>query len=217
MSGCVSTFVTELKYSSGITKENTFRICKSMASKKTNLDPNQIVDTSPHLEGMILIVKQMLKEFEFLKDTHARCKHLKIGLQKLLNLLYQASTLHSPPAVRKYLAHLESLQAEFSVIDNDTSGLYAKATKILKFLRTYVASWKKVMKSGVAQPKLFNTSSEENYKQFYNFDHACIPPYTLFAYPIEDGRDKKADKHGKVNLVMTFFVVASFILCFFVE
>ena len=193
-----------------------------MASKKRiNLDSNQIVDTSPHfLEDMILLVKKMLQDCEFIKGTKCTSirsyKQLKTGLQKLLNLLYQASTLDSPPGVKKYLAHLESLQAEFTVMDNGAaSGLSAEATRILELLRTFIVSRKEVMKSEVAKPKLVNTSDEQSYKQFYNFDHDGIPPYVLFAYPVGDRRGDKADKNGKVNSYGSF--ATSLILCFFVE
>jgi len=192
-----------------------------MASEKRNLDSNQIVDTSPHfLADMISLVKKMLQDCEFIKGT--RCtsirsyKQLKTGLQKLLNLLYQASTLDSPPAVKRYLVHLESLQAEFTVMDDGAaSRLSAEVTRILELLRTFVVSRKEVMKPEVAQPTLLNTSDEKNYKQFYNCDHAPIPPYVLFAYPVGDRRGDKADKNGKVTRYSSFGV--SLILCVFVE
>ena len=181
-----------------------------MASKEwKTLDPNQLADMSPRfLQDMILLVKCMIQGCEFLKGAKCRnirsYKQLKTSLQKLLNLLHQVNTLDTYPAVKKYLAHLESLQAEFSVINNDTSGLCTEATTILEFLRSYVVSRKEVTKSGVAHPKTFNSLGEEDYKQFYNFVHARIPPYMIFAYPVRDGRGDKPDKNGKVNRFSSF-------------
>jgi len=131
---------------------------------------------------------------------------LKFDFQRLLDLLLQAGS--SPTAMKKCFEHLESSQAEFSVIDNDDdTGLCAKATRTFELIRTCFVSGEEGMKYGGAQEYLLTTLGNEDYKHLYNFDHACITPPVLATYPVEDGNGHKKDKdkNNKVIGIASYY------------
>lgn len=180
--------------------------------KKTFLDPNQIIDSSPHfIQDMIQRVECMLQACKLQRRTNQKntrsYQQLKGSLQNLLNLLYKAESLSTSSAVEQYLAYLKSLRAEFSATGGDTSWICAEAISILDVLKAYVVSEVKGAKPETAPRKFIDESADKNYKQFYDFSHANFPPSNLFAFPLANGNSNLPSK-DQVN-VFSFVLVIS--------
>ena len=160
----------------------------SMAcKKKTNLDRNRIIDAVPGiLRDRIQSVFRMLENCENNNYKSVRnCKQLKTGLKTLLNFLYKVQTLVTSSDVKKYLANLSCLRAEFLAINSDTGWMCAEAIGILDELKALAGSRRDTTQSGhgVMQQKFFETSASNN--EPFGFPYS--PPLYSLTSIIADG------------------------------